>query len=60
MSRGVRGDKHIIEYVLDVTMVNVNLDENIIFYVASSIWAYEIVDVYSPLKTFFFIIYFFQ
>ncbi len=45
---------------LDVTIVNVNLVENIIFYVASSVWKYECVDGYSPMKTFFFIIYFLQ
>ncbi len=37
-----------IATLLDVTIVNVNLVENIIFYVASSIKEYEIVDVYSP------------
>ncbi len=49
-----------IATLLDVTIVNVNLVENIIFYVASSIGEYEIVDVYSPMKTFFFIIYIFS
>ncbi len=44
--------------LLDVTIVNVNFEENIIFYVASSIGEYEIVDVYSPMKKLFFTIYF--
>ncbi len=45
---------------LDVTIVNVNLVENIIFYIGSSIGEYESIDDYSPMKIFFFIIYFFQ
>ncbi len=53
-------NSYYIAKLLDVTIVNVNLVKNIIFYVASSIGEYEIVDVYSPMKTFFFIIYFFN
>ncbi len=53
-------NSYYIATLLDVTIVIVNLVENIIFYVASSFGEYEIVDTYSPMKTFFFIIYFFQ
>ncbi len=53
-------DSYYIATLLDVTIVNVNLVENIIYYEANSIGKYEIVDVYSPMKTFFFIICFFQ
>ncbi len=49
-----------IATLLDVTIVNVNLVENIIFYVASSIGEYEIVDVYSSRKAFFFNMYIFH
>ncbi len=53
-------NSYYIATLLDVTIVNVNLAENIIFYVASSIEKCEIVDVCSPMKSFFFIIYIFS
>ncbi len=53
-------NSYYIATLLDVRIVNVNLVENIIFYVASSIEECEIDDVCSPMKTFFFIIYIFS
>ncbi len=40
-------NSYYIATLLDVTIVHVNLVENIIFYGASSIGEYEIVNVYS-------------
>ncbi len=62
MSKGGKGvtntllnmlNSYYIATLLDVTIVNVTLVENIIFYVASSIREYEIVDVYLPMNFFF-------
>ncbi len=43
-------NNYYIAILLDVTIVNVNLVENIIFYVGSSVGEYKIVDVYSPMN----------
>ncbi len=53
-------NSYYIATLLYVTIVNVNLAENFIFYVASCIGEYEIVYIYSPMKIFFSIIYIFQ
>ncbi len=51
-------NSYYIATLLDVSIVDVNLVENIIFYVARSIADNKIFDVYSPMKTFFYYIYF--